>query len=100
MIYRRNSVDYEINLEALHEMEEFVPMTLNERNRLRGWVKAGHDIDSNPWHYLEDNGAEMNFLKAFRILYGSSHGPWDSWEFDTYSLPAPDASYANFQKIL
>ena len=81
MRYRRGSVDYSVNLESLREMEEVVPMTLHERDCLKNWVKGGHDIDSNPWHYFESDHREMNYLKARRILFGASHGTWDTWEY-------------------
>lgn len=35
MMYDKKSISYQINLEALHEMEECVPMTLMERKCLR-----------------------------------------------------------------
>ncbi len=81
--YRRGSVDYNVNLVSMHEMEEAVPMTAHERQCLRNWAKSGHDIDSNPWNYFEPDFSEMNYLKARRIKFGMSHGPWDSWEYDT-----------------
>ena len=30
------------------------------------------------------DGSPMNYLKAHRIRFGASHGPWDSWEFEPY----------------
>jgi len=83
MRYIKGSVDYAVNLAALREMEEAVPMTLHERECLRNWVRSGHDIDSNPWRYYESDKLEMNYLKARRILFGASHGAWDTWEFDS-----------------
>ncbi len=83
MMYKRGSVDYKVNLVALHEMEEVVPMTNMERLYLRNWVRNGHDVDSNPWNYYESDFSEMNYLKARRIKFGTSHGPWDSWEYET-----------------
>ena len=82
MIYRKGSVDYQVNMESLHEMEEIVPMTASERSKLRSWAKSGHDVDSNPWNYFSEFGTEMNFLQALRIVSGVSHGPWDDWEYD------------------
>ncbi len=82
MIYKKGSVDYQINMESLREMEEIVPMTSSERARLRIWVKSGHDVDSNPWDYFTESGTEMNYLQALRITSGVSHGPWDDWEYD------------------
>ncbi len=81
--YPPDSVDYRVNLIALHEMEEVVPMTTLERHLIRYWAKSGHDIESNPWNYYEPDFSEMNYLKARRIKFGTSHGPWDSWEYDT-----------------
>ena len=82
MTYRKGSSDFSLNLVALSEMEEIVPMTSFERAYIRAWVKSGHDLDSNPWNYLESDGVPMNYLKAYRIRYGASHGTWDHWEFD------------------
>ena len=81
MKYAKGSIDYKVNLVSLHEMEEVVPMTSYERARLRNWVKDGHDVESNPWNYLNDDGSEMNYLQCLRIHNGYSHGPWDSWEY-------------------
>jgi len=75
MKYAKGSIDYKVNLVSLHEMEEVVPMTSYERARLRNWVKDGHDVESNPWNYLNDDGSEMNYLQCLRILNGYSHGP-------------------------
>ena len=83
MKYTKGSVEYLVNVETLREMEEVVPMTTIERRLIRGWVRNGHDVDSNPWHYLENSNTEMNYLKARRIIYGMSHGPWDDWEYDS-----------------
>lgn len=80
--YKRGTVDYNVNMVSLQEMEEVVPMTSSERQCLRNWAKGGHDVDSNPWNYYESDFSEMNYLKARRIKYGTSHGPWDSWEYD------------------
>lgn len=93
MIYAEGSVEYAVNLESLHEMEEVVPMTLRERSLLRAWVKRGHDLDSNPWKIFEPDGSNMNYLKALRIRVGASHGPWDSWEFAPYIGPVDADMY-------
>ena len=45
----KQSIDYQFNLCALHEMEDVVPMTRSERYMLRNWVRSGHEIESNPW---------------------------------------------------
>jgi hypothetical protein len=55
MRFPKHSIDYEINMEALHEMETFVPMTQPERIALRRWVKNGHDIETNPWNYYDED---------------------------------------------
>ena len=75
MIYDKKSIDYQINKEALREMEEDVPMTLHERESIRKWVKHGHEIDSNPWDYYDSDGYMMNYLQAYRIRFGYSSGP-------------------------
>jgi len=80
VIYDKYSVDYQVNLCALQEMEEFVPMTLQERQYLRKWVRSGHEIDSNPWDFRDSDGMPLNYLQAFRIEYGYSSGPWDYWK--------------------
>ena len=80
MIPDRHSVDYQINLETLHEMEELVPMTLYERNSLRSWVHSGHDPEANPWGYFDADGELLNFIQAFRLEHGYSKGPWDYWK--------------------
>ena len=56
---------HQIHLEELNEMEMIVPMTLIERQRLRRWVYSGHGVDSNPWHYKDEGGYEMNYLDAY-----------------------------------
>lgn len=48
MIYGRHSIDYQLNLYALHEVERIVPMTIPERFIIRSRVKKGHDIESPP----------------------------------------------------
>ena len=87
MKYAKGSPEFEANLFAMHEMEDFVPMTRSERDLLHNWAWKGHDIDSNPWNYYEPNGSLMGFLKALRIRCGCSHGPWDSWEYENFLLP-------------
>ena len=82
MTYRKSSIDYKVNMVSLREMEAAVPMTAHERLCLRRWARNGHDVDSNPWNYFESDYSEMNYLKARRIKFGASHGPWDSWEYD------------------
>ena len=87
MRYVRGTSEYYLNCDYLLEMEEEIPMTLSERSHLRNWVHDGNDIMSNPWKYFEVDGTSMNYLKAFRLRFGASHGEWDSWEYDTYMIP-------------
>ena len=84
MICDKNSVDYEINMETLREMEAVVPMTLRERKCIRRWVRKGHDPETNPWGYYDYDGMMMNYLQAFRIEYGYCSGPWDYWTGSPY----------------
>ena len=86
MIYAKGSMDYDINLQALREMEELVPMTKRERSCLRKWARDGHDVDSNPWKYCDISGIPLNYLQAYRICFGRSSGPWDTWG-ETGSTP-------------
>lgn len=80
MRYDKLSIDYQVNLEAFHEMEACVPMTKPERNALRRWVKKGYELESNPWDYLDADGLPLNYLQAYRLYYGYSSGPWDYWK--------------------
>lgn len=80
MKYEKKSLDYQLNILTLQEMEEVVPMTLPERSRIRGWVKKGHPVESNPWNYKDPFGDQMNFLEALRLRCGYSSGPWDYWK--------------------
>lgn len=82
------SVDYQINLETLREMEDLVPMTLHERNAIRKWVHSGHDPESNPWGYFDADGESVNFIEAFRLEFGYAEGPWDFWKGRDISFPA------------
>ena len=62
----KDSIDYQVNLVALQEMEEVVPMTLRERCCLRKWVRQGNEVESNPWNYMDSDGMPLNYLQAFR----------------------------------
>ena len=86
MRFPKHSLDYEFNLECLHEIEESVPMTLHERECLRGWAKSGHPVDSNPWNYCEGDGIQLNYLLAFRLHYGFPSRTWDTWNYEYYEL--------------
>jgi hypothetical protein len=88
MRYRKGSYDYSFNMEAFHDMDRTVPMTKPERDALRSWVKAGHDIDSNPWGYKDSDQFPMNYIQAYRLKLGYSYGPWDYWKG-----PDPDANF-------
>ena len=61
----KDSIDYQVNLVALQEMEEAVPMTLRERQCLRKWVRKGNEVESNPWNYMDSDGMPLNYLQAF-----------------------------------
>lgn len=65
MRMEEKTLDQYIRLEELHEMEELVPMTLPERNRLRNWVYRGHSVSQNPWHYRDRMGYELNYLDGY-----------------------------------
>ena len=78
--YDRYSIDYQINIQSLEEMEEVVPMTIGERGALRQWVRQGHELDSNPWNYSDADGYPLNYLQAFRLNHGYLSGPWDDWK--------------------
>ena len=75
----KDSIDYQVNLVALQEMEEAVPKTLRERRCLRKWVYKGNEVESNSWNYMDSDGMPLNYLQAFRIRFGYSSGPWDYW---------------------
>lgn len=73
MIFRketRDPVDHAVDLATLHEMEEMLPMTAQERKILRIWVYTGHDPERNPWHLMDNNAWELNFLEAYRRYHG------------------------------
>lgn len=55
----KNSIDYQVNLVVLQEMEETVPMTLRERQCLRKWVRKGNEVESNPWNYMDSDGMPL-----------------------------------------
>lgn len=80
MRYDKHSVDYQVNMESFLEMEECVPMTKPERKAVRIWVRKGHELESNPWNYLDSDGLLLNYLQAYRLHYGYSSGPWDYWK--------------------
>ena len=87
MKYDKKSCDYQVNMEAFHEMDKCVPMTKPERDALRIWVKKGYDLDTNPWDYLDSDGLPLNYIQAYRLEYGYFSGPWDYWkgpEHQTY----------------
>ena len=71
----KKSIDYQINLEALQEMEEAVPMMPREHSCLRRWVHKGNEVKSNPLGYTDSDGMPLNCLQAFRIRFGYSSDP-------------------------
>ena len=81
MRFVKGSPEFEYNVDAMHDLEDLVPMTRPERKLLHYWVVFGNDIYTNPWRIFEPDGSPMSFLKALRIRQGYSHGPWDSWEY-------------------
>ena len=80
MRFPRHSIDYELNWCALREMEEIVPMTKSERRAIHKWVAKGFDIESNPWNATDEEGLPLNYLRAYRLEFGFSSGPWDFWK--------------------
>ena len=84
--------EYDANWDLYFEMTDNIPMTRPERTELHFWVLRGNDINSNPWRFFEVDGSSMNYLKARRICFGASHGPWDSWEYDSYLTPDTDGN--------
>lgn len=66
----RDPVDHALDLVTLREMEELLPMTLNERKSLRHWVYTGHDPEKNPWRFTDCDGWELNYLDAYRKHLG------------------------------
>ena len=85
MLIDKRSIEYQLNKDALREMEEVVPMTLSERTAIRKWVKCGHEVESNPWGHFDGDGLMLNYLQAYRLEHGYSSGPWDGWRGpDTY----------------
>ena len=80
MLYDITSIEYQVNVWSLREMEEIIPMTLYERKCIRKWVRKGHEVESNPWGYLDSDGMPLNYLQAYRLYYGYSSGPWDYWK--------------------
>ena len=87
MKFRKGTPEFEYNMDAMHEMEESIPMTRSERENLHFWVQHGNDIDTNPWKIREPDGSPMLFLKALRVHQGYPHGPWDSWEYSDCIMP-------------
>ena len=64
--------DHAIDLEHLHAIEEYTPMTSYERRSLRQWVYNGNCPDDNPWHYTDSDGYTMSYSKRqnnFRIAH-------------------------------
>ena len=70
MKFRKGTPEFEYNMDAMHEMEDTIPMTRSEREDLHFWVQHGNDIET-----------------ALRIRQGYPHGPWDSWEYADCIFP-------------
>lgn len=86
-MYAKDSIDYQINLIALREIEDMIPMTRRERKCLRSWAFKGHDVDTNPWEYCDTAGYPLGYLQAFRIEFGRSEGIWDYWSSCAFDDP-------------
>ena len=84
MRYTKKSIDYELNWESFREMDMIVPMTKPERNALRRWIRNGYDIETNPWNACDSDGVQLNYLRAYRLEYGYSSGPWGTWTGPEY----------------
>ena len=46
MKFKKGTPEFEYNLDAMHELEDCVPMTRPERTLLHYWVQFGNDIDT------------------------------------------------------
>lgn len=77
---REDEIRHAVNLEELREIEESVPMTLGERDRLRRWVYRGNDPSANPWRYRYEDGREMHYIDAYhhhlRVIWGEFYKPY------------------------
>lgn len=62
-----SKMEREYRREILRDYEEYIPMTIPERNKLRNWVMSGHDIDDNPWGFVDSDGYSLSFLVALRM---------------------------------
>mgnify|MGYP000755742480 FL=1 len=58
----KNSIDYQVNLVALQEMANVVPMTRRERHCLRKWVHKGNEFESDPWNFWKDSDTELHWM--------------------------------------
>ena len=58
----KNSIDYQVNLVALQEMANVVPMTRRERHCLRKWVHKGNEFESDPWNFRKDSDTELHWM--------------------------------------
>jgi hypothetical protein len=50
----------------LFQMEK--KMASGEKAELEDWVKRGYSVYSNPWFIADDNGHELDYIDARRIL--------------------------------
>lgn len=85
--YPKDSIDYQVNLATLREIEDMVPMLRCERDALRSWAKAGYDVETNPWQYTDASGCLLDYLKAYRVRNGFYRGPLEYWEIDEWYTP-------------
>ncbi|GHT84016.1 hypothetical protein FACS18947_0830 [Bacteroidia bacterium] len=69
----RDPIDHMVDLVAMREMEEILPMTLYERKSLHSWVYKGNDPEKNPWGYCDEDGWPLNYLKAYRHHHGYTY---------------------------
>lgn len=58
----KNSIDYQVNLVALQEMANVVPMTRRERHCLRKWVHKGNEFESDPWNFRKGSDTELHWM--------------------------------------
>lgn len=99
MRYPKKSIDYQINMDTFHEMDECVPMTKPERDALRHWVRKGFDLETNPWNYLDGDSIPLNYLQAYRLEFGYSAVPGTTGKVPTPRLIGTICGTAFFPKM-
>ena len=45
-----------------------IKTTPEERGKVRSWVNGGNSVYSNPWLYYSENGHQMDYIRALRIV--------------------------------